>query len=138
MNRTELALFGVLGPTLSADSWSPSGIRGADKVASRYVYALMTPVGSVPGSPTFGSPFVDLARGFRSEFDVFSAFAAADPVAAASVRRSEEDDESSSEKLGYASLTGVAIADGVVTLSMSVTAADGSSPDHPIDFIADL
>lgn len=137
MTQTDVKLFGPLGPTLDPESWAPAGVRGADKVATRYCYALLTPSGSVPGRPDDGSPFTELARGFRSEFDVFAAFAASEVPAANTVKSAELEDDPDSEKLGTVRLAAVTLSGGVVTLTLSVTAADGSVPSEPVEFTAD-
>lgn len=136
--RTELRLWGPNGPALDPATWDPGGIRGADKVAARFAYALLTPQGSVPGRPNDGSPFTELAAGFRSDFDVFAAFAAAESAVTATVRAAEQADEPKSEKLGSAVLTAVTLSGDSVTLTLSVTAADGSTPGEPVDIVTNL
>ena len=130
---TELSLFGPAGFRLGEEDWDPVGARGADKVATRFVYALLTPLGSVPGRPSDGSPFVEMVRNFGSEFDVFAAFQSSLSSAVQTVRSAEVDAEPASEKFGAARLTAVAVADGQLTMTLSVTAADGATPAWPID-----
>lgn len=130
---TDLKLFGATDYLLDAASFAPDGVRGADKVAQRFVYALYTPSGSVPGSSQSGSPFPDLARNFRSEFDLFAAFAAAYAAAVASTRAAESAAEPDSEKFGSATLDGIAVAEDAVTLQLTVTALDGSVPAEPVN-----
>jgi len=129
---SELGLFGPNGFRLDPALWAPAGVRGADKVAARYAYFLMTPTGTIPGRANDGSPFVAVVQTFRSEFDVFAAFAAADAAAARSVRAAEAATDPPSERYGSARLTGVTIASGELTMALEITAADGSHPAAPV------
>jgi hypothetical protein len=130
---TELQLFGATDYLLDEATFAPTGCRGADKVAQRFVYALMTPIGSVPGLPQSGSSFLFLLRNFRSEFDIFAAFSGAAGPAASSVRASETAAEPTSEKFGSAVLLGVSIQVDTITLHLGVLAADGSKPTVPVN-----
>jgi len=138
MPNTELQLFSGSTYTLDLNSWAPDGVRGADKVASRVVYALLTQQGSVPGRPTDGSPFTDLVAQYHSEYEVFTAFAAAEAAVLATVRAAESADEADSEKVGTVRLASVAVSGTGITLTLSVTAKDGSSPSAAVDFTVDL
>lgn len=130
---TELRLFGPAGLTLTPETWAPAGVTGADKVAQRAVYALLTPLGSVPGRPADGSPFASLARNWRSEFELFAAFTAAEPAVKATVQAAEADGDPAAERYGTFSLVGVEIDGDRVTLRLAATAADGSRPSTPTD-----
>lgn len=132
--RTDIRLFDADGLTLDPDNWAPSGVRGVDKVAQRFIYQLVTPSGTVPGRPNDGTDFVASVRTFRSEFDLFAAFAAAEATAGLAVRASEEDDDDRSEKYGWSRLSGVVIDGDEVTFNLSVAAADGSMPTAPVLF----
>lgn len=135
MAQTDLALFGSGGRlTIDPEAWAPAGVRGADKVAQRFVYGLLSPRGSVPGRPADGSDFLGLAAAFRSEFDVFAAFATAYPQAEATARAAEAPDDPAAERFGAARLAAVVVEAGAVTLSLEVAAADGSAPATPVDF----
>lgn len=138
VTNTELNLFGPAAYALDPASWDPTGVRGADKVAQRLIYALFTPLGSVPGLTTSGSTFLDLARGFRSEFDLFAAFAAAYDSAVAAVKAAEYDGEPDSEKFGRARLESAAVDADKVTLTLGVVAADGSTPTGPVKVPLDV
>ncbi len=133
----DLALFGPDGYLLSEASWGPAGVTGADKVAQRFLYALMLPVGTVPGRPNDGTDFYAAVATFRSEFDLFAAFSAAEPAAAQTVRECEGSDDPSSEKYGASRLAAISVGSGVVTLTFDVVAADGSSPTVRTDFTID-
>lgn len=135
---TELELFGPAGITLDPDAFAPDGVRGADKAAQRFVYGLLTPAGTVPGRPADGSTFLSLVAGFRSEFDVFAAFAAAEPAAAATARAAELDDDPPGERLGAARLTGFDLAGDTLTLTIAVVAADGTPTTRPVAFAVAL
>lgn len=138
MPRTDLKLFAAAGLTLDADTFVPDGVRGADKVADRFVYALLTPQGTVPGRPADGSPFLSLVAQFRSEYEVFVAFAGSLDAAAATVRACESAAETSAEKYGAAQLSGVELDGTTVTLILDVRAADGSAPAEPVEFTLDV
>lgn len=133
MELTELKLFGPAGYLLADATYGPAGVRGADKVAQRFVYALMTPEGSVPGLPQAGSPFLNLVRNFRSEFDLYAAYATAYASAVGAVRAAETAGEAASERFRSASLVGVTVTDDGVVLRLTVTAVDGSRPADPVD-----
>ena len=139
MAITEIKLFGSAGTgALDPDNWAPGGVRGPDKVAQRCVYAILTPIGSVPGRPDDGCQFTQLVQGFRSEFDVFAAFAASEPAVANTVRAMEGDDEEDSEKLGTVRLSGADLVSDVLYLQLEVVALDGSKPATPIRFIGSM
>lgn len=133
---TELQLFSASGSTFDPTTWAPAGVRGADKVAQRFVYFLMTPQGSVPGRPNDGSSFSMSAQDFTSEFDLFAAFTSALPGVVAALRAAEAlEGGAPSEQYGSASLAGVTITADVVLMSLSVTAADGSTPTGPVNVV---
>lgn len=138
MAITELKLYGPNGPTLDPETWAPRGVRGADKVAQRFVYALLTPIGSVPGRPSDGTHFLSLVTNFLSEFDFYAAFAAAYQGAVRTVKEAEADETDPAEMFGTARLSNLTFADGLVTVSLSVAAADGSTPQDPFDFTLEL
>lgn len=134
MTLADIKLFADGSYTLDPATWDPDGTTGADKVADRFVYALLTPQGSVPGRPDDGSPFVELITGFNSDFDVHAAFLTSVGFAAATVQAAEEADEPDSEKYGGARLDGMDVAQDRVTLYLSVAAKDGSVPSRPVSF----
>lgn len=135
-NLTELELFDDSGlSALDPESWDPGGITGADKVAQRLLYALMTPQGSVPGRPDDGSQFAQLLVGFNTDFDIHAAFLTALPAAVSTVRAAEGETEPDSEKYGGCRLDGVDIAFDGVTLYLSVAAKDGSQPTTPVSLV---
>jgi hypothetical protein len=135
MNLTELKLFSADGTlTLDSASWGPGGVTGADKVANRLIYALLTPQGSVPGRPSDGSPFTELLVGFNTDFDVHTAFLTSLPSAVTTVQQAETEDEPDSEKYGGCRLDGMDIAGDGLTLHLSVAAKDGSLPTYPVSF----
>lgn len=133
MATTDLRLFGPAGLTLGVDAWAPDGVRGADKVAQRLIYALMTPQGSVPGRPDDGSPFLRAAANFTSEFDLFAAFAAAEPAAARTVRGYELDTDPDSDRYGASRLAKASVSGAGVVLTFEVVAKDRSKPSVAID-----
>ena len=135
---TELKLFADDTNTLDPDTWAPDGLSGTSKPATRYIYGLLTPAGSVPGRPNDGTTFIDDIRTFRSEFDIFAAFAANDAAAAATARAAEVDDDPDSEKLGWARLAGVEVNGDSVTITLTVSSADGSRPADPVRFSVTL
>lgn len=130
---SDVRLFTADGFALDEAAWEPATVRGADKVAQRALYALLTPAGTVPGR-TAGCPFLVLARDFHSEFDVFVAWAASADAVAADVRAAELADEADSEKLGTVRLLGVTVVADEVTVGLAVTALDGSTPSAPVEF----
>lgn len=133
MNLTELKLFDDTGlSTLDPESWGPGGVTGADKVSTRLLYALMTPLGSVPGRPGDGSPFAQLLVGFSTDFDIHAAFLTSLPSAIATVRAAEEETEPDSEKYGGCRLDGIDVAFDSITLYLSVAALDASRPVSPV------
>lgn len=133
-DTSDILLFGSNGYALDADSWGPGTVRGPDKIAQRVIYATLTPQGSVPGRPDDGSPFLALARDFRSEFDVFVAWAASEAAITTSVRAAELTTDPDDAKLGYARLERVTVVADVVTLTLRVVAADESVPSTPVEF----
>lgn len=135
MNLTELKLFSADGTlTLDSASWEPGGVTGADKVANRLIYALLTPQGSVPGRPSDGSPFTELLVGFNTDFDVHTAFLTSLPAAVTTVQQAETEDETDSEKYGGCRLDGMDITGDGLTIHLSVAAKDGSYPSFPVSF----
>lgn len=130
---TELKLFSSDGsPALASTSWNPNGVTGAAKVADRLIYALLTPIGSVPGRPSDGSPFTQLLVGFNSDFDIHAAFLTALPSAVATVQAAESSTEPDSEKYGGSRLDGTDVSAEGVTLYLTIAAKDGSQPADPI------
>jgi len=124
----DLRLFDAVGPTLDTTNFKPASTAGADKVANRVVYALMTPLGSVPGAPTFGSHFSTLVQGFKSEHDIYVAFATVKGDVVSSVLSSEADSEPDSEKLSDARVSSVSFTGDLVTIYLDVVSVDGSKP----------
>lgn len=130
---TELKLFSPDGTlTLDPEAWAVNGVTGASKVADRFLYALLTPLGSVPGRPSDGSPFTQLLVGFNTDFDIHSAFLTSLPSAVTTVQAAESADEPDSEKYGGSRLDGVDISGDGVTLYLTVAALDGSQPAYPV------
>lgn len=128
----DLKLFGPSGYLLGESAWGPASIAGPDKVAQRFLYALLTPAGSVPGRPRDGTEFFLAVRTFRSDFDLVVAFATAEPIAAQCVRAAETADDADSERYGYAELVRVQIDADELALTFAVGAADGSIPAEPV------
>lgn len=137
MPTTELQLFAPGGPTLFESSFAPDGITGPTKVAQRFLFYLLTPIGTVPGQPTVGTDFLSTVRTFRSEFDLFAAFSVSEPQAGVAVRACESTDDPLAERYGFARLSGIAVDGDQVTLTLTVVAADGSSPPDPVVFSID-
>lgn len=136
--QTELSVFGASGAVLGPDDFAPIGVRGVDKVAQRFVYFLLTPPGSVPGRPSDGSPFLDLARAFRSEFDVYAAWSAAYAPTVASCRAAEQSADPPAERFGAARISGLTVQPGAVIVALELQAADGSLPTAPVEFILNV
>jgi hypothetical protein len=126
--QTELALFTAAGAlTLDPDTWAPAGVTGPAKVGQRVLYVLNTPRGSVPGLPAFGTDLAALISGYRSDFDLFAAFAAIVGQLAASCAAAEGDETGlPAERFGGIKLMSVASSAGVAEYTMAVVAADGS------------
>ena len=134
-NLTDLKLYDDNGlSTADPENWALSGVTGADKVASRVLYALLTPQGSVPGRPSDGSPFSEMLVGFNTDLDIHVAFLTALPAVIATLRAAESDDETDSERYGGCQLDGVDIAADGLTLYLNVIAKDGSRPTDPVIF----
>lgn len=138
MPETDIRLFGPSGYTLDPATWGPSGVRGPDKVAQRFLFFLFTPAGTIPGRPGDGTDFLEAVQTFRSEFDLYAAFSAAEPVAGRNVRSAELTDDPDSEKYGYARLSRMVVSQDALTLTFAVVAADGSRPADPVDFTLQL
>lgn len=136
--QTELRVYGSDGPVLNPDGFAPAGVRGADKVAQRFVYFLLTPGGSVPGRPSDGSPFLELARAFRSEFDVYAAFAAAYAVVVSSCRAAEQPGDPATERFGFARISGLSIQARMVIIALDLRNAAGEIPSAPVEFILEV
>jgi hypothetical protein len=115
-----------------------AAVHGPDKVAQRFIYFLLTPYGTVPGAPTVGTEFVDSIGLYRSEFDLFADFFAAEPMASAGVRSCESSADDPSCRLGAARLDRVTISDGAVTFDLTIVAADGSAPTSPVSFSVEV
>lgn len=124
----DLRLYDAVGPTLDTSNFKPASVTGADKLGHRVVYALMTPVGTVPGMPAFGSHFSTLVQGFRSEHDIYVAFATTKGDVVSSVRSSEADSEPDSEKLSDVRVSSVSFTGDLVTIYLDVVSVDGSKP----------
>jgi hypothetical protein len=136
MPLTELKLFDDSGLlVLDPGNWHPGGGTGADKVATRLAYALLTPQGSVPGRPNDGSPLAQLLVGFNTDFDIHTAFLTALPAAVATVQASETDETEDSEKYGGCRLDGIDIAPDGLVLYLSVAARDGSVPTSAVSVV---
>lgn len=133
-NRTELKLFADGTYTLDPETFGPVGVTGADKVVNRFIYALLTPAGSVPGRPNDGCAFTQLIVGFNTDFDVHAAFMTSLPAVVTTVRATEEADEPDSEKYGGSRLDGMDFLGDRITLYFTVVAADGSHPSEPVSF----
>lgn len=124
--RTDLKVFAGTTPTLDPAHWAPDGVTDADLVCQRVLYALGTPQGSVPGSPKFGTPFAQLAAGFRTELELFAAYHGSDPALRVSVRACEAAADPATAKLGDVRLDGVTVGGGAVSLALSVATAAGA------------
>lgn len=134
MRTTDLALFAANASTLDPASFAPQGVRGPNKVAQRVLYALLTPSGSVPGRPNDGCGFLSLIGNFSSEFDLFTAFAAAEPGILATVKSAEDSDDLDAERIGAVRLSGIEVAGDGVTFTVSVATADPTQAIQDVDF----
>lgn len=134
MNRTELALFGDGTDTLQPETFAPIGVRGPDKVAQRFLYALLQPLGTVPGRVTDGTEFLAMVEGFASEFDIHIAFQASLPDAIATVQSYEDADDEDDEKIGAARLESLEISGDGVTMTITIITIDNSAPSRSVDF----
>lgn len=128
MPLTDLKLVADGGPTLDPDSFVPDGVTGPDKVAARVVYFLLN---------TGVSPFLTSVAGFRGDFDVFAAFAAALPAVKTAARAAEEAGDPDSDRFGSAALTRVELSGDSATMTLAVRAADGSAA-APAEFNLEL
>lgn len=138
MATVDLQLFGPNGFLFDEAAWGPALVSGPDAVAQRFLYYLFLPAGTVPGRPDDGTGFTDAVLTFRSEFELFAAFAAAEPAAARGVRSAERDDDPPSDRYGAARLADIRISAEQLTLTFTVRAADGSAPALPVTFVTDL
>lgn len=141
MSITDLMLYDDSGPVLDPDdnNWNPTGVRGINKVVQRVIYALLTPKGSVVGRPQDGSPFLQLANNFRSEFDVFAAFSASEPSISSTVEAAEEDTDPDSERYADSNLLGLVFnGNSSITLQLKVLARDGTTTNKPIEFTVNI
>jgi hypothetical protein len=138
MITSDLQLFDSIGFTLVESHFVPRSVIGPDKVAQRLLYYLLMPTGTIPGQPGVGTDFLSAVRTFRSEFDMFVAFAAAEPAAARSVQACELPTDPATERYGYSQLSGVAIIADQVKLTLVVAAANGATPQDPVAFVIDI
>jgi hypothetical protein len=126
MATPDLELFNETGFTFDPVNWGPALVTGGPKVAQRLLYELLTPAGTVPGRPTDGSGFMDAVRTFRSEFDLFAAYALAESQAGAAVRAAESTSDPPFERYGWSRLSGAVLDGDTVTLTLTVATADGA------------
>ncbi len=87
---------------------------GVQKLAQRWLLEFLTETGSMPGLPTRGSIFMQLARtgGFRTRRNVETAFAAADMDITRNLRQEETTDMPADERFGAATLVSAAVMPG--------------------------
>lgn len=134
---TELALVDGSSETLDPETFGPFGVRGPDKVAQRFLYALTTPSGSVPGRPNDGTNFLEMLASFASEFDLYAAFSSCEPRASAAVRSWEAPDDPDSGRLGGARLATSEFVNGRLTLIFDIVSRDRTRPTQTIDYVLD-
>lgn len=133
-SKSDIALLGDGSFTLDPDSFGPFGVRGADKVAQRFLYALFTPAGSVAGRPKDGTDFLRMISSFASEFDVFAAFASCEPKAVTTVKSYESTTDPAADRIDGAALAVMEFTAGLLTLTFKVATMDASQPTQVIDY----
>lgn len=138
MQTTDLGLLNDGAATLDPETFAPFGVRGPDKVAQRFLYALFTPFGSIPGRPREGTHFLEMISGFGSDYDLHAAFSACSPRATSTVRSWESDTDPDSDRLAAVRLNSLEFTAGLLTLVFEILTRDRSKPSQTIDYVLDV
>ena len=106
-------------------------ITGVQKLAQRWTMEFLTIIGSMKFLKGRGTDFMRKARQnrFRTEVDVFSAFAFAEVGLGKNLRKEESDDRPDDERYASSELLTVTLAEDFLALTVRVTSLAGTSRD---------
>jgi hypothetical protein len=102
---------------------------GVQKLAQRWLLEFLTEVGSMPGLPTRGTPFMTQVRTgrLRTTADVVAAFNSSAYTARVTLNKEEDDTWPDDERLSYARLLGVTFFPGYANIKVAIYSRSGNT-----------